>query len=309
MMRSREKNLKQFGSRYLEYLEKVRRLSPATVKAYKGDLSMFSAWIEAGGLAPDKLSFADIRGFLSHLAKSRTAPSSVNRALSTVRGFYEFAVEHGEFGNNPFEGVRGLKAPKDLPMFFFEEEMEKLVSGEEGDGSFTFARDTALFELLYSTGCRVGEIAAFKADSWYAGIRKVKIIGKGGKERFVFVGDAARSAVDTYLPLRSARLNELGRGGEGALFINYRGGRLTVRGIAYLLSRRLRERGIPKPGSPHSLRHSFATHLLGRGADIRIVQELLGHTSLSTTQVYTHLSIDSLKDIYVQAHPHGMRKK
>jgi integrase/recombinase XerC/integrase/recombinase XerD len=301
--------LSRLISGYLEYLEKVRRLSSATLRAYGGDLLLFARWIESEGQRPEELNFASIRGFITRLSKSRTAPASVNRALSVIRGFYVYAVEQGGFEKNPFDGVRGLKAPKDLPAFFFEDEMEKIVSPPEGEGTFAALRDTALFEFLYSTGCRVGEAASLRIDSWHTGIRKIKITGKGGKERYVFLGDAARSAVDTYIPLRSARLEKLRRQKESALFINFRGGRLTVRGVAYLLSLRLREREIAKPGSPHSLRHSFATHLLDRGADIRIVQELLGHSSLSTTQVYTHLSIDSLKDIYTGAHPHGLKKE
>jgi len=296
----------ELAARYLDYLSKVRFLSRATIKAYGLDLDLFSDWLAETGLGFDTFSARDARGFLASLSRRGLAPSSINRALAAVRGLSGFAVEQSGLAADPFEGVQGLKAPKLLPSVLFEEEMDRLLL-EDGDG-FISSRNRALFELLYSTGCRVSEIASFGLQDWHRGIRKIKVLGKGGKERFVFVGDKAREAVDSYLPHRLARLEEYGKREEPALFINSRGTALTVRGIAYLLARRMRELGIPKHASPHTIRHSFATHVLDRGADIRIVQELLGHSSLSTTQVYTHLSMDALKDVYAKAHPHGTRK-
>lgn len=294
------------GENYIDYLGKVRFLSAATIKAYGGDLAVFFEWLERQGSAAADLTFADIRGYLTEQAGRNLAPVSINRALAAVRGFYAFAVERGYLQSNPFEGIRGLKASKKLPSVLFEEEMDMLL---DGDGeTFIAARDRALFELLYSTGCRVGEIAAFRVGDWKKGIRRIKITGKGGRERFVFIGDQARAAVDEYLPLRAARTGDR-TAEETALFVNFRGRKLTVRGIFFILNRRLREKGILKSAGPHAVRHSFATHLLNHGADIRVVQELLGHSSLSTTQVYTHLSLDSLKDIYTRAHPHGQRKR
>ncbi|MDR3201100.1 MAG: tyrosine-type recombinase/integrase, partial [Spirochaetales bacterium] len=185
--------------------------------------------------------------------------------------------------------------------------------GESESEKFITARDKALFELMYSTGCRVSEIASIKIAQgkraagafWGPGMSRFKILGKGGKDRFVFAGPSALEALEAYLPLREERLAAQ----VNALFINFHGGALTVRGIFYLLARNLRKKGIEKPASPHTLRHSFATHILNGGADIRVVQELLGHASLSTTQVYTHLSLDALKDIHAKAHPHGLRRK
>jgi integrase/recombinase XerC/integrase/recombinase XerD len=184
---------------------------------------------------------------------------------------------------------------------------------------FIAARNMALFELMYSTGCRVSEIASIRTSPrkgargsvWQPGRNSIKILGKGGRERFVFVGEAAEKALREYLPHRTQRLAAAStetREPTDALFINFRGGALTVRGIFYLLVKSLRAKGIAKPAGPHTLRHSFATHILDRGADIRIVQELLGHASLSTTQIYTHLSLDALKDIHAKAHPHGLRR-
>ena len=305
-MNKREGALAELSTRYLDYLAKVRYLSPATVKAYGLDLELFATWLEESGLAFETLSGRDARGFLVGLARRGLSPVSVNRAVAAVRGFYVFATEQGGLEANPFDGLRGLKTAKALPSVLFEEEMTKLLS-EEGN-AFIPVRDRALFELLYSTGCRVSEIASLTLQDVPAGARKIKILGKGGKERFVFVGDKAREALDVYLAKRASLLEENGMGGERALFINARGSALSIRGIAYLLELRLRKTGIPKRASPHTIRHSFATHVLDRGADLRIVQELLGHSNLSTTQIYTHVSIDALKDVYAAAHPHGTRK-
>lgn len=292
---------------YLDYIAKVRFLSPATVRAYQGDLSAFISWLGEKGLDAQGLGTREIRSYLAELSKKKLAPASINRALAALRGFYSFAVERELYDTNPLEGVRGLKAPKNLPVVLFEEELDRLLEGESE--SFIEARNKALFEVLYSTGCRVGELAALRVAQVRFGVDRVKIRGKGGRERFVFIGRQAAEALDTYLPLRDQLLMEKNRAGEEALFVNFRGGALSPRGVFYILRRRLGEKGIPKPAGPHSLRHSFATHLLDRGADIRVVQELLGHESLSTTQVYTHLSLDSLKDTYLRAHPHGKRKR
>lgn len=293
-------------TRYLDYLAKVRFLSPATVKAYGLDLTLFAVWLDESGLSFETLSAREARGFLAALTRKGLTPASINRAVAVVRGFYVFASEQADLEINPFESVRGLKTAKPLPSVLFEEEMGRLLEDEGSD--FISIRDRALFELLYSTGCRVSEAASLLLQDAPKGVRKIKITGKGGKERFVFVGDKARDALAVYFVKRSALLLENGLSGEKALFINARGSALSVRGIAYLLSRRLRKLGIPKHASPHTLRHSFATHVLDHGADLRIVQELLGHSNLSTTQVYTHVSIDALKDVYAAAHPHGTRK-
>ncbi|MDR1626536.1 MAG: tyrosine-type recombinase/integrase [Spirochaetia bacterium] len=310
---------------YLDYLGKVRFLSPATLKAYGLDIASFLDWLARVRLPARCLRPADIRGYLARLSRRKLNPASVNRALAALRGMYAFAVERGMLPANPFDGVQSLKESKPLPRVLFEEDMDRLLDGwdREEDGSegekFIAARNKALFEFLYSTGCRVGEALCVKAASgkkvsgavWGPGMGRVKIRGKGGRERFVFVGDSARLALEAYLPLRLERIAQARRPGvppPEALFVNFRGGALTPRGVFFLLMQSLREKGIEKPASPHTLRHSFATHILNRGADLRHVQELLGHAGLSTTQVYTHLSLDALKDIHAKAHPHGLRR-
>jgi integrase/recombinase XerC/integrase/recombinase XerD len=317
--------LEKLKQEYLDYLAKVRFLSPATVKAYALDIAPFARWLAQKKLPVRELCPAHIRGYLVYLSRRNLNPSSVNRALAALRGMYAFAVERGLAGTNPFDGVQGLKKPKPLPRILFEEDMDRLLEdwNEEADAGegekFIAARNKALFEFLYSTGCRVGEAVSVKAASgkklrgavWGPGMVRLKIRGKGGRERFVFVGDSAQAALEAYFPLRLERIAKTLQPGASppeALFVNFRGTALGTRGVFFLLLRRLRETGIEKPASPHTLRHSFATHVLGRGADIRHVQELLGHASLSTTQVYTHLSLDALKDIHAKAHPHGQRR-
>ncbi|MDR1179058.1 MAG: tyrosine-type recombinase/integrase [Spirochaetales bacterium] len=331
--------LEALKQEYLDYLEKVRFLSPATVKAYALDIAPFLDWLGKNSLPAWDLCPAHIRGYLVYLSRRKLNPASINRALAALRGMYAFAVERGVSAANPFDGVQSLKRPKPLPAILFEQDIDRLLGsgekngvdedgGEREDGAedsaahtnFIAARDKALFELLYSTGCRVSEILSIRlappgkkpgsAAIWTPGQRRLRILGKGGRERFVFAGDSALAALEEYLPLRQRRIAET-RGAApppGALFINFRGTPLTPRGVFYLLTKDLAEKGIDKPASPHTLRHSFATHILERGADIRVVQELLGHASLSTTQIYTHLSLDDLKDIHAKAHPHGLRR-
>ncbi len=289
---------------YLTYLEKIRLLSPATVRGYSTDLETFFSW--KAGVEGWDLSPAHIRNYLGYLFQKGISPSSINRNLAALRGFFQWLFEQGKVDRNPLEGFGGLKVPKTLPTVLFEEEIDKFLS-KEGN-SFLEIRNHALFEVLYSTGCRVAELVSLKRTQWAWGVSRFRIVGKGKKERFVFLGKKAQEALARYVPLRDERVSLYANREEPALFINALGRKLTPRGVAYLLRKRMEELGIQKHASPHTIRHSFATHILNRGADIRIVQELLGHASLSTTQVYTHIGIDTLKDLYIRAHPHGLRK-
>jgi site-specific recombinase XerD len=289
---------------YLTYLTKIRLLSPATVRGYGTDLETFVSW--KGGMESWDLSHVHIRQYLGYLFQKGLSPSSINRNLAALRGFFQWLVEQGKVERNPLEGFGGLKKPKTLPSVLFEEEIDAFLHRE--GSSFLEIRNNALFEVLYSTGCRVAELVSLKRNQWAWGVTRFRILGKGKKERFVFLGKKAQEALALYVPLRDERVAMYGNREETALFVNALGRKLTTRGVSYLLKRRMEELGMQKHASPHTIRHSFATHILNRGADIRIVQELLGHSSLSTTQVYTHIGIDALKDLYVRAHPHGMRK-
>ena len=288
---------------YITYLDRVRKLSPASVRAYSGDLANFVDWLKAAGSGEDDVDAALCRRYIAHLSRQNAAASTVNRVLSSLKGYFRFLVRTGVKSTSPLESVRGLRKQQHLPGFLFEEEVRTLLLIEGAD--FASVRDRLILELLYSTGCRISELVTINLDDVVYSGGKNLVHGKGRKDRFVFMGAPAREALGAYLPLRSARLQRVGLRDEKALVVNANGKRITQRGVAGIIQKRVVEKGIAKRVSPHTFRHSFATHILDHGADIRIVQELLGHSSLSTTQVYTHLGLGQLKRIYNAAHPHA----
>ncbi|WP_455381753.1 tyrosine-type recombinase/integrase [Salinispira pacifica] len=292
-----------FASLYLDYLTSVRNLSGATVKAYRGDILAFSGWLEVTGRKEADVDLEAMRAYVGHLSREGAATSTVNRVISALKGYFRFQVRQGFRAASPLEGVRGLKRSGNLPDFLFEEEMERVVAVE--GGRFVDLRDRAILEVLYSTGCRVGELVGINMSDVDRRRARILVHGKGRKDRLVFLGGGASEALYDYVAIRAERLRNLGRIEESALFLNHLGRRLTQRGVRTIVERRMMQTGIAKHTSPHTFRHSFATHVLDNGADIRVVQELLGHASLSTTQVYTHLGLGRLKEIYSQAHPHA----
>ncbi len=301
---------------YLKYLRHVRHFSPASLAAYGRDLELYRGYLREAGLEGRELKPAEARGFVGWLSSRGLGSRSINRALSAVRGLFRFQRSHGSSQADPFQQVRGLKVQARLPSFLLEQEVAGLVDGTAAAGpstaSFWELRDRLILELLYATGCRVSELASMNLTDLDLNARCVRVRGKGGKERVAFYGAPAAGVLKGYL--ESRRALALARGREagkasGALLINRRGQRITVRGIQGIVEKALRASGLAKPASPHTFRHSFATHLLARGRDIRKVQELLGHSSLSSTQVYTHLDIERLAEEYRLAHPHARRQK
>ncbi len=300
---------------YLTYLGAVRKLSPHTLDSYGKDLQKYEQYLGERGIAPESAAVADARGFVAWLSREGLSPRSVNRAVSGVRGWYRFMERRGQADCNPFAEIRSLRTEKRLPGFLFEDEMARLVEmpsreacadGEE----FWKLRDRAVLETLYSTGCRISELVSLDLKDVDLKNRMARVTGKGSKERNVFLGEAAVDALRQYMTLRplherrstvQAEMGEKGR----PLFINQRAGRITDRGVRFILGEYLARANLGKRVTPHTFRHSFATHLLDRGADIRAVQELLGHASLSTTQVYTHVGLEKLKKVYRRAHPHA----
>jgi tyrosine recombinase XerC len=291
---------------YLTYLRSVRHLAKNTVEAYRRDLAMFAAFLRERGLGLQDVDESLARSFVGELVRSRLKPRSVNRVLSAVRGHYRFLLKFGNLeGANPFRAIRSLKTPKPLPSFLFEGEVEQLLGDSEvATADIWQLRDLLVPELLYATGCRVAELTTMNLMDLDLKERSIRVLGKGSKERIVFFGQKAAGVLRAYLILRRHHAFPQ-TVDQRALLLNRRGGRITVRGVQRILAARLRARSLAKPASPHTLRHSFATHILNRGADIRVVQELLGHASLSTTQVYTHLDIERLKKVYQSAHPHA----
>jgi integrase/recombinase XerC len=294
------------------YVADERRFSPRTVLAYRADLDRFADFWEqefanesAGKTPLSKVDTLAVRSYLAHLHREKLANRSLARHLSTLRSFFRWACREGHIEKSPARGLPAPRVPKTLPRAMTLPDTERLLAAGDEDGLIP-ERERALFELLYATGLRVSEAAGLDLEDVDFSARLVRVTGKGSRERIVPFGDAASDALRAYLPSRAA-LRHRARGGnaeEGdALFVNARGGRLTPRSMARLLKRRLRAAGLPEEISPHALRHTFATHLLQAGADLRAIQELLGHASLSTTQKYTHLDAARLREVYRNAHP------
>lgn len=287
---------------YLNYLQAVRGLSDHTRLAYGRDLDAWELFLHENGSTLDQASPQMAGDFLRRLGQDGLAPRSVNRVLSCLRGFYRYLLRGGHAAHHPFAGIRSLKTPRRLPVFLFEQEIRTLLEGEAT--GFQAQRDRLLFEVLYSTGCRVSELVSLDLDQ-VRNRSRFAVTGKGNKVRWVFLTPSAQAALRAYVPLREARLDTRDPDAARALLLNAQGHRLGVRGVQKVVARAALRAGLTKTTSPHTLRHTFATHLASEGLDVRVVQELLGHSRLETTQVYTHLGLDRLKDLVRAAHPHG----
>jgi integrase/recombinase XerC len=293
--------------RFVAYLETERRASRHTVKAYLTDLGQYAEYLGSAGAAIVPSSPTLVRGFLARAAGEAGA-TSLGRKLSAIRSLYRFLVREGLAPGNPARTVSGPKRPKPLPEVLPEEEVAHLVEAPRGAEPLAI-RDRAFLELLYASGLRAAELTALDVDDVDLAQGLVRVLGKRHKERIVPFGRSARDAIRRYLSeARPVLAAGRGRGGAGAaLFLNHRGGRLTTRSVARRLDRWTLASGLPRHVHPHVLRHSFATHLLGNGADLRGIQELLGHASLSTTQRYTHVDWKRLAAVYDAAHPRARR--
>ena len=299
--------------RYLAHLEAERNLSPHTLRGYENDLDRFVAFLArdflarpAESLAPADVDRLAVRSFVAALARDGLARSSQGRALSAVRGLLRYAVREGEIDANPARAVRTPKAPKTLPRHLRPGETETLL--EAPDTSEPLGRrDRAILELLYATGLRVGELVSLDWPEVDLSAHVLRVLGKGGKERMVPFGRAAAEALRAWLADWEEVRGEAAGEAEEPIFLNHRGGRLTERSVRRRLDRHVESAAIAAGVHPHTLRHTFATHLLEAGADLRSIQELLGHSSLSTTQRYTHLDIDRLLHVYRESHPKAKR--
>ncbi|ABS26890.1 tyrosine recombinase XerC [Anaeromyxobacter sp. Fw109-5] len=295
--------------RFAVYLRTERRASPHTVKAYLTDLSQYAAYLAGAGQGVVPSSPALVRAFLARAAGEAGA-TSLGRKLSAIRTLYRFLVREGLAAGNPARSVSGPKRPMRLPQVLPEEEVAALVEAPELAAPLE-QRDRAFLELLYASGLRVSELTGLDLASIDLSGRLVRVLGKRNKERIVPFGASAGEAVRRYLdearPILAAGRDHATA--EEALFLNYRGGRLSPRSVARRLDRWVLATGLPRHVHPHVLRHCFATHLLGNGADLRGIQELLGHASLSTTQRYTHVDWKRLAAVYDAAHPRAKRER
>lgn len=290
---------------YLAYLETVRGLAPRTVQVYRRDLAKYLEFLAGRDL--DEADASDIREFAGRLVMENLAVASINRLLSAIRGFYRYRMKFHAHEKNPAADIENMPAGRTLPRFLFEDEAAALLDGIEGS-DFQDVRDRALLEVLYSTGCRVGEVCGLRVHGIERASGSARVKGKGSKERVVFFCNSALAAIDRYLPYRAALLRRRGIEDHDMLFVNARGTPLGVRGIEKIVERRRLAAGLRTRATPHTFRHSFATHLVAAGADMRMVQEMLGHSSISTTQVYAHVDMERLRNVYEKAHPHGGRR-
>ena len=287
---------------FLEDLRHRRGLSAHTIKSYRSDLLQFGAFLEGslGIKRLDKVDVLAVRAFLAELHQNGIARSSIARKLAAIRTFFRHLTREGKLDKNPARLVSTPRLDQKIPARLEQSEVERLLECPDPTTQLG-RRDRAMLELLYATGLRVGELVALDLARVDLENMLVRVDGKGGKERIVPYGEVASEAIRLYSNDR-LELVRLGRGTD-ALFLNARGGRLTARSVRRLLERYLRDAALTSSLSPHSLRHAFATHLLERGCDLRSIQELLGHESLSTTQKYTNLSTQRLLDVYEKTHP------
>ena len=298
---------------YLDYVAGVRQFTEATVNSYRNDLTIFEKWLGEMEIDPFSVSASDIRIFIAELADKKCAPASINRMLSSLRGFYKYAVRFRLIKESPVTAVRNLKQAQKLPKFMFPEQALRFCALPANKNILWEARDAALFSALYSTGCRVSELAGLDIQDLEPSLSSAIVFGKGKKERKVFFADFAKRYLRAYLAERAALLKrkqgniQKDKNGKerDALFLNRMGRPLTARGMQYIVDRYVAVSPELKQLSPHAFRHSFASTLVTRGADIRVVQELLGHQSISTTQRYTHITAEQLQTLYRSAHPHS----
>lgn len=291
---------------FLRYLKIERNASELTLKSYAEDLDSLLEFF-ADGLGripePEEVSVSVLRAYVSYLHECEYARSTIARRLACLRSFFRYCSREGLVETNPAKALRTPRAGRKLPHFLSTEQVGKLLETPPADDLLGI-RDRAMLETIYSGGLRVAELVALNVDDWDRDADVMRVIGKGNKERISPVGSYAAAALDRWLSVRepatSGSASDL-----RAMFLNRFGKRLTTRSVGRMLEKYIKQAGLDSLTSPHTLRHSFATHLLDGGADLRSVQELLGHKSLTTTQIYTHVSTKRLKETYESAHPHA----
>jgi len=289
--------MEKYIEKFIRYLEIEKNYSAHTILNYRLDLQDFAKFISETTI--EKIDYLILRKYLAILKEKNLGNRSVGRHLSALRSFFRFLTREGHIKTNPIVMLSSPKLDKHLPQFMTEDETAKLIESAfaKDDLDERGLRDRAILETFYSTGMRISELVGLDQEhiDFIGGI--VKVFGKGKKERVVPIGEAALTAIRKYLDRRKKQ--------SEVIFLNKNGKRITTRGVRDIVEKYIKRAGIKQGISPHTLRHSFATHLLNRGADLRTVQELLGHANLSTTQIYTHLTTERLKTVYDKAHPHA----
>ena len=293
--------MQEILDRYIGYLEAERNASPYTVRNYTRDLVEFLNFLkEKRTNSLEDVNRQILRSFLARLSEQGTFKTSIARKLSAIRSFYRYLMREGILSSNPMEDTSSPKLDKRLPSFLTFEQTKELLSAPDLSTPKGI-RDRALMELIYASGLRVSELAKLNLEDIDLESREIRVLGKGSKERVVLMGKPAQEALASYL--NEARPKLLGKKPTNALFLNRDGERILERRVQKIFEEYAKRAGIGKRVHPHMLRHTFATHLLDGGADLRVVQELLGHSSLSSTQIYTHVTRSQARKIYLKAHP------
>lgn len=290
---------------YRDYLQYQKNYSEYTVENYCSDIVQYLDYLTSEGINFKNIEYSDLRFYLMYLKEEKKENnSSIDRKLSALRGFYKFLATEKITDNNAFSLVTGLKKEKKLPRYFEYNELEELFKVPDLRTALG-QRDRLILEMLYATGLRVGELVSVKVSDIDLGSRVILVLGKGNKERRVTYGDYCEEALKLYLSDGYLKLNKTG---SSYLFLNNNGDVITERGIRYVLDQIIKKTSLSKSISPHVLRHSFATHLLNEGCDLLTVQRLLGHESISATQIYTHVTTDRLKEVYYNSFPRAIKK-
>ena len=294
----------KLAERFFNYLEVEKNSSPLTVTNYQKDMRAFDNFLkERRGENTSWLSIDAliVRAYLADLNKKKYARKTIARRMSALRSFYKFLVRESIIENSPLQRVRTPKLEKKLPTFLDEVEITELLTSP--DDTLLGKRDRAVLEMLYATGCRVSELVGMTINKVDLGNRFVILLGKGNKERVVPIGHTCVKVLQNYYPARAELMNKYGVAEHEHIYVNSRGGVLTDRSVRRILDKYIKALAIHKNISPHTIRHTFATHLLEHGADLRAVQELLGHENLSTTQIYTHVTTERITEVYKENHP------
>ncbi len=287
---------------FISYIRSVRALSENTVKSYSTDLEEWRRYMRDRDLEPLGFTREDAALYAEYM-EDEFAERSVLRKLTALRTFYNYLERRNLVSSDPFEEISMRQKARRLPSVLTEDEVKELLSVERH--TFQDERDHMLFLFIYNTGCRISEALSINVSDIEFGKRRILIKGKGGKERFVFFSPEPAEEMKSYLEKRSEYLSSLGQSDQEAFLIGDKGGRLPFSSAHIIFDKYKAILGWQKEFTPHTLRHSFATHLMDRGADIRLVQELLGHESISTTQIYTHVSRAKLRRVYEETHPHA----
>lgn len=297
-------NMSEYIEEFLAYIRTERNYSDLTEKNYLIDLEQFEEYLINNSLKYKKLTYRDISNYVAYLKeKVKFKSASINRHLSSLRSFYNFLLNHEIIDNNPFNLIKGPKQEKQLPNYMKYSEFEEMISSCENTP--LGIRNRAILEILLATGARIGELINLNVSDIELNHLELKVLGKGNKERICYFNEHCREAIELYLD--SSRGILLNNKKSDRLFINHVGGNLTTRGVRDILDNIVKKCSLKNKVTPHTFRHTFATMLLNEGCDLKSVQELLGHVNLSTTSIYTHITNDRIKDVYLHAHPRSRK--